>query len=126
VKSGGHVEPVPNRACLSLEVMGEAMHFFAEMARSEKDLDRRGEYYRDASNIAVKLAPFRYPTYSSVKVGGDRQSPLEALEGKTSQQAMLELLELIKTTGVLPKRLAAMMNCGVINVSPQRLENGSG
>jgi hypothetical protein len=83
-------------------------------------------YYREAPNIAVKLAPFRYPTYSSVKVGGDRHNPLEVLEGKTSQEAMTELVELIKSTGVLPKRLTAMMNGGsVINASPQRLENGS-
>jgi hypothetical protein len=99
---------------------GEAMFFFAEMARSEKDLDKRGEYYTAASNIAVRLAPFRYRTYS-VKVAADRVSPLEALEGKTSQQGMAELVELITATGVLPQRLAAMMNGGgVINVSPEK------
>jgi hypothetical protein len=61
-----------------------------------------------------------------VKVAGDRPT-LETLEGKTSQQAMAELCELIRTAGVLPKRVAAMMNGGhVIDASPQRLENGSG
>ncbi len=39
---------------------------------------------------------------------------------------MAELLELIKTAAVLPKRAVAMMNGnGAINASPHRLENGS-
>jgi hypothetical protein len=89
----------------SLDIMGEAMFFFAQMARTEKDPDKRGEYYKCACNIAAKLAPFRYPSLAAVKVGGDRASPLMVPETATSKQVMAELLAKIKASGLLPTNL---------------------
>jgi hypothetical protein len=55
-------------------------------------------------------------------LGGDRDSPLAALEGKTSQQVMGELLEMIKASGVLPTRLMAMISgSSTINVGRRKL-----
>jgi hypothetical protein len=108
----------------SLAVMGEALHFFAQMARDEKkNLVKKGEYYLAAVSVANKLAPFRYPTYATVKVGGVRENPPPVREGVTSQEIMAELMELIAETGLLPSPLSGD---GIINVTPERVENRSG
>jgi hypothetical protein len=102
----------------SLDIMGEAMFFLAQMARTERDPDKRGEYYRCACNIAAKLAPFRYPTYATVRVGGDRENPLLVREGVTSWQIMEELRQKIMETGLLPTKWKN--GGGIIDVIPQR------
>jgi hypothetical protein len=106
----------------SLAVMAEAMQFFVQIARNtQEDLKERKASYRTAAHIGRLLAPFRYPTYATVKVGGDREKPLLVREGVTSQLA--ELMELIAETGLLPSPLNGG---GVVDVTLQRTENRSG
>jgi hypothetical protein len=109
----------------SLAVMAEAMEFFVQIARNtQEDLNERKASYRTAAHIGRLLAPFRHPTYATVRVGGDRENPLLVREGVTSKQVMAELLAKIEATGLLPTQ---MKNGGsMINVTPQRLENQSG
>jgi hypothetical protein len=104
--------------------MAEAMEFFVQIARnSQEDLEERKASYRTAAHIGRLLAPFRYPTYATVKVGGVRENPPLVREGVTSQEIMAELMELIAETGLLPSPLSGD---GVINVTPERVENRSG
>jgi hypothetical protein len=105
--------------------MAEAMEFFVQIARNtQEDLKERKASYRTAAHIGRLLAPFRHPTYATVRVGGDRENPLLVREGVTSKQVMAELLAKIEATGLLPTQ---MKNGGsMINVTPQRLENQSG
>jgi hypothetical protein len=106
----------------SLAVMAEAMQFFVQIARNpQEDLKERKATYRTAAHIGRLLAPFRYPTYATVKVGGDREKPLLVREGVTSQQVMAELMEMIAETGLLPSPLSGD---GMINVTPQRNRSG--
>jgi hypothetical protein len=77
--------------------------------------------YRTAAHIGRLLAPFRYPTYATVRVGGDRENPLLVRDGVTSQRIMEELRQKIMETGLLPTMLK---NGGsMINVIPQRMES---
>jgi hypothetical protein len=106
----------------SLAVMAEAMEFFVQIARNtQEDLEERKASYRTAAHIGRLLAPFRYPTYATVKVGGDRETPLLVREGVTSKQVMAELLAKIKATGLLPTNLK-----NIIDATPQRMESQSG
>ena len=69
----------------SLAVMAEAVEFFVQIARdTQEDLEERKASYRTAAHIGRLLAPFRYPTYATVKV--DRENPLLVREGVTSKQ----------------------------------------
>jgi hypothetical protein len=109
----------------SLAVMAEAMEFFVQIARNtQEDLEERKASYRTAAHIGRLLAPFRYPTYATVRVGGDRENPLVVREGVTSKQVMAELVAKIKATGLLPTKWKN--DGGLIDVIPQRLENQSG
>jgi hypothetical protein len=106
----------------SLAVMAEAMEFFVH--NTQEDLAERKASYRTAAHIGRLLAPFRYPTYATVRVGGDRENPLLVREGVTSKHVMAELVAKIKATGLLPTMLK---NGGsLINVTPQRMESESG
>jgi hypothetical protein len=110
------------RYVLGIDQAGEAT---AEFVRMKVDVILVGG---DLEALAAKQATATIPIVAA-PVGDPVGNGLaESLaQGKTSQQAMAELCELIRTTGVLPKRVAAMMNGGhVIDASPQRLENGSG
>jgi hypothetical protein len=101
----------------SLAVMAEAMEFFVQIARNtQEDLEERKASYRTAAHIGRLLAPFRYPTYATVKVGGDRQKPLLVREGVTSQQILAELMAMIAETGLLPSPLSGD---GMIDVTLQ-------
>jgi hypothetical protein len=100
----------------SLDIMGEAMFFLAQMARTERDPDKRGEYYKCACNIAAKLAPFRYPTYATVRVGGDRENPLMVPEGVTSKQVMVMLRQKMLETGLVPSQF--------VDVTPEKTKEG--
>ena len=53
-----------------------------------------------------------------------RENPLLVREGVTSKQVMAELVAMIEATGLLPTKLKN--GGGMINVTPQRLENQSG
>jgi hypothetical protein len=73
---------------------------------------------------AGKLAPYQTPMLSTVKVGGDRANPLVVREGVTSKRIMEELRQKIMETGLLPTNWKN--GSGLINVTPQRVENRSG
>jgi hypothetical protein len=73
---------------------------------------------------AGKLAPYQTPMLSTVKVGGDRANPLVVREGVTSKRIMEELRQKIMETGLLPTDWKN--GSGLINVTPQRVENRSG
>jgi hypothetical protein len=110
----------------SLAVMAEAMEFFVQIARdTQENLEERKASYRTAAHIGRLLAPFRYPTYATVKIGGGgRESPLLVREGVTSRRVKAELLAMIEASGVLPTELKN--GGGMINVTPQRMESQSG
>ena len=109
----------------SLAVMAEAMEFFVQIARNtQEDLMERKASYRTAAQIGRLLAPFRYPTYATVRVGGDRENPLLVPEGVTSKQVMEMLRQKMMETGLVP---TMFKNGGsLINVAPQRMESQSG
>jgi len=109
----------------SLAVMAEAMEFFVQIARNtQEDLAERKASYRTAAHIGRLLAPFRYPTYATVRIAADRENPLMVPEGVTSKQVMEMLRQKIMETGLLPTQWKN--GGGLIGVIPQRLENQSG
>jgi len=81
-------------------------------------------YLKLAASAARALAPYQDPQLATVKVGGDREHPLVVREGVTSKQIMEELRQKIMETGLLPTRMKN--GGGLINVTPQRVENRSG
>ena len=81
-------------------------------------------YLKLAVSTASRLAPYQDPMLFTVKVGGDRERPLVVREGVTSQRIMEELRQKIMETGLLPTKWKN--GGGLINVTPQRVENRSG
>jgi hypothetical protein len=88
------------------------------------DDDLYKSYLKLTVYTAGKLAPYQTPQLATVKVGGDRENPLLVREGVTSKQIMEELRQKIMETGLLPTRMKN--GGGLINVTPQRVENRSG
>ena len=105
----------------------------AEAYATAKEYGPDGDKYNDglylnylklAVSTAGKLAPYQDPQLSTVKVGGDRDRPLVVREGVTSKRIMEELRQKIMETGLLPTKWKN--GGGLINVTPQRVENRSG
>ena len=86
------------------------------------------DLYRNYLKLAVytagRLAPYQDPMLATVKVGSDRERPLVVREGVTSKRIMEELRQKIMETGLLPTEWKN--GGGLINVTPQRVENRSG
>jgi len=70
------------------------------------------------------VSGYQTPMPATVKVGGDRDNPLMVREGVTSRQIMEELRQKIVESGLLPTKWKN--GGGLINVTPQRVENRSG
>lgn len=95
----------------SLTIMDEAMKFFLRLAREEKKgaVKAKGNYYVAAVSIAEKIAPYRHPRLSSVKVGGDPNHPVLVRDGLTAQQVLAEMMTQIIESGVVPTQIAGML-----------------
>jgi hypothetical protein len=95
----------------SLSVMDEAMKFFLRLAREEKKgaVKTKGDYYIAAVSIAEKMAPYRHPRLSSVRVGGDQSHPILVQDGVTAQQVLAEMMAQIIESGVVPTQIAGML-----------------
>ena len=89
----------------------------------EYDDELYRKYLRLTAETAGRLAPYQTPQLTTLRVGGDSKSPLIVREGVTSQEIMAELMAMIAETGLLPSPLSGD---GVINVTPERVENRSG
>jgi hypothetical protein len=80
------------------------------------------ELYRNYLKLTVytagRLAPYQDPQLATVKVGGDRDSPLIVREGVTSKQIMEELRQKILETGLLPSRM--------VDVTPNKVNGVRG
>jgi hypothetical protein len=95
----------------SLSVMDEAMKFFLRLAREERNsaVKAKADYYISAVSIAEKLAPYRHPRLSSIKVGGDQNHPILVQDGVTAQQVLAEMIAQIIESGVVPTQIAGML-----------------
>ena len=89
------------------------------------DDDRYKGYLKLTVYTAGKLAPYQTPMLSTVKVGGDRDSPLMVREGVTSKQIMEELREKILATGLLPSKFQTDLS-KVVDVTPNKVEGVDG
>lgn len=67
-------------------------------------------HFKEAVHCAGIAINFRHPRLTAVKVGQDRENPLQVVEGKTSQEVMVELLQMIASTGVMPRRLRQLVD----------------
>jgi hypothetical protein len=88
-------------------IMAETYAMSAEYGpQSNKyDDDLYAKYLQLTVITARALAPYQDPQLATVKVGGDRDSPLMVREGVTSKQIMEELRQKILETGLLPSKL---------------------
>jgi hypothetical protein len=89
----------------SLAAMEEAMTFFLRSARKEKDRKAKGDYFLAAAGVAERIAPYRYPKLSSVRVSADRSNVPHFPDGVTTQEIRAELFEEIRRSGLLPTQL---------------------
>jgi hypothetical protein len=95
----------------SLSVMDEAMKFFLRLAREERKgaVHAKADYYTSAVSVAEKMAPYRHPRLSSVKVGGDQNHPLLVQDGVTAREVLAEMMGQIIEGGVVPTQIARMI-----------------
>jgi hypothetical protein len=108
------------------QIMAEAYAMAKEYGPGSDKYDESlyKNYLKLTVYTASKLAPYQTPMLSTVKVGGDRANPLVLREGVTSKRIMEELRQKIMETGLLPTDWKN--GSGLINVTPQRVENRSG
>ena len=62
-----------------------------------------------AVSIAEKMAPYRHPRLSSIKVGGDQNHPILVRDGVTAQEVLAEMMGQIIESGVVPTQIAGML-----------------
>ena len=94
--------------------MDEAMKFFVKLAREEKaktseSIKAKGDYYLAAVGIAEKVAPYRHPKLSAVKVVADRTNMPIVPDDVTAQELRAEILSEIKRLNILPPELARLL-----------------
>ena len=93
----------------SLSIMEEAMRSFYKLAKEAKEQAEKASHLIIAASIAEKVAPYRFPRLSTVKVGGDKSNPLLVREGITAQQVRDELLADMAATGLIPTPIAGLL-----------------
>ena len=69
----------------------------------------KGDYYIVAAGIAEKIAPYRHPRLSAVKVGADRTNTLNIPDDITAQELRAEILSDVIRFGVLPIELTRLL-----------------
>jgi hypothetical protein len=110
--SGGNADP--HALVESLAVMDEAMKFFVKLARAEKadkpeSIKAKGDYYLAAAGIAEKIAPYRHPRLSAMKVAADRTNMPNIPDDLTAQELRAEILSNVIRLGVLPLELTTLL-----------------
>src|SRR5271168_4304855 len=90
----------------SLAVMEEAMRHFYVRAVAAKRNGLKEEIvdaaFRDAVSIAEKVAPYRHPRLSAVKLAGDPNNPVRFKDDATAEELRAEMM----------RRIAEMRDAG--------------
>lgn len=114
----GITSPIPSgleAIADSLSFMGEAMLYFVQLARKEKEEDRKRELYRDVVYVADRLAPYRYPKYATLKIGTGGESSVLVEDGVSGEELLSGLMEFMEENGIPKTRLKDVTPNGVAN-----------
>ncbi len=91
---------------LAKDVLADCMGRMLELAEKyRKDEEKFIRFTTLAQSFACDLAPFQSPRLQTLKVGGDRDNPLQIQEGETAETIRLELEQMMRETGLVPTKL---------------------
>lgn len=91
---------------LAKDVLADCMGHMLMLAEKHRaDEEKFVHYRRLAQSFACDLAPFQSPRLQTLKVGGDRDNPLQIQEGETAETIRLELEEMMRESGLVPTKL---------------------
>ncbi len=107
----------------SLNALGEALGVFLQVARAEKDPEKRIGYYQNVVAVADKLALYRYSRLASIhNSGSEKKGALERVgvtEREVYEETMAKIIADIRKSAELPPTVKAYIeahsNGGVAN-----------
>ena len=99
---------------LAKDVLADCMgHMLILADKYKAEEDKFVHYTRMAQAFACDLAPYQSPRLQTLKVGGDRDNPLQIQDGETAETITNQLMEMIRELGLIPTKLRLKLIEGV-------------